>query len=428
LRFERRFLKPILAALRNLRYTAIVPRDKDRILVQGNDEQMKREAATLSPEQMWGLKAMIIGDIPATSLDADQINALVRWVDEGGSLLFLAGPQSMGQSGFGATPLADLLPVSVGANAAYIEGEIRVRLTPLGAAHPAFQRVQSQWDRAAPLLSRFNVQSVLPAATVLFSTASEPAAPIVVSRRYGHGKVTIVLTDSTWRWQLAHGTGERGRSARGEHALFWEQLIDWLLPDLSEDAPDEHQVQLITDRLTYEINDVVTLMAGVQSADGSVVPDARVLFSIAAANGRTIKRSGILQEQAGQIAETVYVAEFDVLAEGSYEIRVMATHQGKILGTDQTTICVIHPLIEFANTDPDHELLNELADLSEGQVLDPQDLANLSDIISLSPREVWVQPHAEADAEPVWDRWWILTVFIALMTTEWTVRRMNQWV
>ena len=43
---------------------------------------------------------------------------------------------------------------------------------------------------------------------MLLATADGNHYPIVVSQTYGHGRVAMVLTDSTWRWQLGFELSE----------------------------------------------------------------------------------------------------------------------------------------------------------------------------------------------------------------------------
>ena len=61
-----------------------------------------------------------------------------------------------------------------------------------------------------------------------------------------------------------------------------------------------------------------------------------------------------------------------------------------------------------------------------GHILEPQQLGDLARYIPLAPRKVLVQPNADKDTEPVWDRWWLLALFVGIMSAEWFVRRTNQ--
>lgn len=427
LRDERRFIKPILETQRGLRYTTVVQQDASRVRVDGNDDQMKQSAATFSAEQLRGIKAVILGDLPASALSDEQIVTLVDWVDKGGSLLIAAGPASLGEKGLVSTPLEKVMPVDLASGAQYVEKEFKVKLTPEGAAHPAFQKVKINWDAVPALLSRFDVSGIRPAATTLISTASDAKEPVVVSRVYGHGKVAIVLTDSTWRWQLGFDPSQTGGDREASpHNIFWRQLIDWLLPDLKQEGGGGGQVQLITDRTAYDLNDTVTLMASVRSPDGSVVQNATVEFVIASPDGRPIQRSGKLD--ASQAVGAVYTAAFEAFAPGAYDIQVTAKVGDQTVGTDQVTIQARQPMVEFLNTTPDKLLLRQLAEASGGRVVEPSMLSNIASLANLEPREVEVQASAERDAVSAWDRWWLLAAFIALIAGEWFVRRKNQWV
>jgi hypothetical protein len=180
--------------------------------------------------------------------------------------------------------------------------------------------------------------------------------------------------------------------------------------------------------LQYEVNDQVTLRVSVQGAEGVALPQAGVDLLVATPDGQSIRRTGRLQEEPGRAGEAIFIAHFDADTAGHYAIQATATVDDKTLGTDKLQVRVTQPLIEFALTDPDHELLRELAELSGGKVLQPTLLADLARIVPLQPRKVLVQPNADEDAQPVWDRWWLLTLFVLLVGTEWFIRRKNQWV
>ena len=301
LRSERRFLKPLLAAQPNVRYTAVVRQDRQRVMIDGNDAQMKKDAADLSPDQLRGVKAVILGDLPAAALSAAQAAALSDWVDKGGALLLMAGPSNLGPAGFATTALAKVLPIALDPPPRYVEKEFHVDLTPEGAAHPAFQKIKKSWVRAAPLLSRFDVSGLHPGATVLMASADP-------ERSAGRGQPAI------WAWQggggadrfdLALAVGVRPVAnpaqpktpkaeipAKGsDYAIFWRQMIDWLLPDVKETGAGggAGQVQLIADRTQYDLNDHVLLLASVHGSDGAAITTADVQFTITGPDGRAMR-------------------------------------------------------------------------------------------------------------------------------------------
>jgi len=428
LRQERRFLKRVLESQPTLQLTAIVQQGAERLLIQGNDPEMKAQAGILEPEQMARWKTIVIGDLPAAAISPEKILALAEWVDKGGALLLLAGPESMGADGLAGTALNKLLPIKSLKDLEYIESEFRVALTSEGTAHPAFQRVQNRWADAPSLLSRFNVGGVKAAATVLMATADRQHLPITVSQNYGRGKVAVVLTDTTWRWQLGFESSASDSSSVSPHAMFWNQMIDWLGPELKEEQAKAGQVQLISDRLEYEVNDEVILVVSVHGADGTLLEDASVEVTVATPDGRPIKRTATLEQAGDEVSSPVFTASFQAYAVGEYAIQTTAKRAGKSIGSDHVSVRVRHPSVEFTRTDPDRQLLREMAGVSGGKYLQPADLDRLAAVTNLAARKVLVQPNAEADAEPIWNRWWLAAAFTTLMSGEWFIRRKNRWV
>ncbi|QNN23228.1 hypothetical protein HED60_13420 [Planctomycetales bacterium ZRK34] len=426
LRFERRFFNQILEKQRSLRYTSVVPIDGERVMVQGNDPDGKRFGAAFSPEQLVGLKAIVIGDVPASQFTGQQIAALYDWVDKGGALLIMGGPASLGDKGFAGTQLGKLLPITPAQSHAYLEGQYPVDLTAEGAAHPAFQKVKGRWGNAPPLLSRFAVAKVKPTATVLMMTTDTNAAPIVVAQNLGKGKTAVVLTDSTWRWSLGYDQRTQSVGGQSPHTAFWSQLVDWLLPELTDTDRGQNQVQIITDRQAYEVGDQVMLMISVRDAAGEVVRDAEVQVTAATPDGRPVQR--VAKIDPSDTAGALYTASFEAYMPGEFTIGVAAKRETADLGSDRVSIQVTQPIVEFTQTDPDPQTLTKLAEKTGGSVLNEMQLGDLAAKINMTPRQVTIQPSADADAEPAWNRWLLLLAFIGLMSGEWFIRRKNQWV
>ena len=64
---------------------------------------------------------------------------------------------------------------------------------------------------------------------------------MVVTQRFGQGKVTAIMTDSLWRWQLGPEAGKAKPYDR-----FWKQMISWLLP--REESLDKVRLEIFSDR------------------------------------------------------------------------------------------------------------------------------------------------------------------------------------
>jgi hypothetical protein len=424
MRDEWRFLKTVLAGQQHLRYATAVQLDDQHVIVQGNDEALKQTATRFSAGDLQQLKVLILGDLPAAALTAEQRALIVDWVDRGGALMLLGGPASLGEQGFAPTSLGEILPAVFPSKLTYVQAEWPVKLTTQGAAHPIFQRVEANWAAAPPLLSRIAVQDVKPAANVLLVTDQPPHAPIAIAYQYGHGRVVLILSDTTWRWQLAFDSAVGGFAGRTPHQVFWSQTVDWLLPELEQPERNEGRVQIISDRVEYEVGQEVMLMVKVVGADGQAMTDSEVAITVATPDDRPIHRDATWQSDT-----EAATARFETYAAGPHAVQAVATRpDGSTIGSDELTLRVTQPVVEFADTTPDRALLEKLAEATGGVLLEPAVLGRLTEVINLQPRELMIQPNAAVDAEPAWNHWYLILAFVGVMGTEWLVRRMNRWV
>ena len=80
---------------------------------------------------------------------------------------------------------------------------------------------------------------------------------------------------------------------------------------------------------------------------------------------------------------------------------------------------VLSDPFENRNPLPNHDLLNRVASVSGGQVLEsPDQLAEI-----LSERTVTREAPIES-RQPAWDRWWWLAALVGLLSVDWIWRRL----
>ena len=90
--------------------------------------------------------------------------------------------------------------------------------------------------------------------------------PLVVSSRFGQGRVVVVLTDTMWRWRLA----ARGWSSElSPHDTFWTQLMDWLIPK-EQDKENSSRIELFTERTNYNFGERPEIRAIVRTPTSGV--------------------------------------------------------------------------------------------------------------------------------------------------------------
>jgi uncharacterized membrane protein len=418
-RWEFKFVSRVLAAYKNVEHTSVVRMGPGKTIIQGTKPAESALIAQMTPAQLQRLKAIIIGDVPRTFFTQEQLATIAAIVEQGGAVLLLAGKESFGAKGFGGTPLERVLPCQLLPRASYAERRFRVRLTADGKAHPAFQDVDLPWGRAPELISLVGVGTLKPGATVLMRTADEQGLPVVVAHRYGRGKAAVVLTDCTWRWKL--GMAESGME-KDLQTIFWRRLINWLMPE--EKAEKEKQaVQLIADKMQYDLQEEVGLTITTTDADGNPARKAKVFCHVYAPDGKTIEREAAFGKPPGAPESQAEAFHTSVVPHvgGKYKVVATATLEGADLGRDELSFLVGDTSIELTETDPDRELLRALADRTHGRYYEPGEARRIADDMVIQTRK-----HTWTEKKPVWDRWWVFFTFIGLVSVEWMLRKSRQ--
>lgn len=416
-RWEFKFLSRVLAAYKNIEYTAIVPTAPEEVKIAGTNPADAARIAAMTPDQLRRLKAIIIGDVPRTFFSPEQLATIAALVEQGGSVLLMAGKSSFGLEGFGRTALERVLPVYLHKTASYMERRFRVRLTNEGKAHPAFQEMEHDWSRAPELISMVGIAGLKPGATVLMETTDGESLPVVVVHRYGHGKAAVVLTDCTWRWRLGLADGTIDVDLQ---TIFWRRLITWLMPEEKAEK-EKRAVQLVADKLHYELNEQATLTVTATDAEGKAVRNAKVVCRVYAPDGKTIERQAALTRIGGGEGAEAYVATFTPYTGGKYRVVATARQDGVDLGRDQLALVVGDTSIEKKETDPDRDLLKRLATSTNGRYYDSLEGERVADDLELVPKK-----HTWRKTQEVWDRWWVFLALLGLVGAEWTIRRMRQ--
>jgi biopolymer transport protein ExbD len=202
-RWEYRFLKNALVRDADVRAHVLLTS-----VMEPQEHSEGLEPLTGFPQKL-DYDVVILGDVPASRVPLDRIEAYVR---DGGGLILIAGADS--------NPPADaalkaLLPVTVGRA---VSGEMRPRLTEAGRAHPITKDLNVGAEDFPSLISVLEVKPV-EGATVLADVGDD--LPLFVVKDHGKGRVFFSATEDTYRW----------RWLRGDNPLFyplWQRAMRWV--------------------------------------------------------------------------------------------------------------------------------------------------------------------------------------------------------
>jgi hypothetical protein len=339
------------------------------------------------------------------TLGAERARSLVKFVDEGGSLILLGGDDAWSANGFAATPLKELLPIQRDWSAPSREGTFNALLTKEGAAHPALQSLVKKWTKAMPVLSIYPGSRPTAGATTVMSADNEP---LIVTQRFGQGKVAAILSNSLWRWQLQPGQQD-------EYLSFWDGLIQWLMPQASQ--VDQLNLDLSADVEQLFLGDSLNLTARAGGSRAASAANIPVTVEIQTPDGRKIPYP--MQPAAGPgDAGPLYTASYKADTGGMCTAVATATLDGRRIESPPFSFYVKPFTPETSPTPQAVALLEQLAKASGGQFCEPEQLDQ-----ALSALDIRTSRQERVSYTSLWNTPFILGGLMLLLSADWILRK-----
>jgi len=371
--------------------------------------------ADMSEGDLLQFKVVILGNLSATELTAGRAANLVRFVEAGGSLVLLGGTRGWGVDGFANTPLQALLPVrSHGTVVEEGREPFTAALTETARVHPAFAGDDRLWDVIPPVLSVFPDAVPKPGAEVLVE-ADTPRGrqPLVVTQRYGHGRVAAIFTDSLWRWQLSPETQQQ------PYARFWTQLLAWMLPEADE--TDKRRLELFTDQDQLHIGENVELSARFPNPEmqASAAPDIRISLP----DGRVMQFPMIAQQVVtpGGKSYPGYSLRYKPELPGSYSAEAVLGTGADRIASDPASFHVRAFSPETSPRPVRGDILRLLASAGGGRYFETIEALNRA-LLNL---QVSVMEEERVEFESLWRRWPVLLLMMLLAAGMWILRKIQ---
>ena len=271
---------------------------------------------------------------------------------------------------------------------------------PAELADPAYGWSQLQYAQ------RIEPARLKPTAEVLAQTAApvgEAHLPLVIQIRYGAGRSLYVATDEIWRWRYG-----RGETLPDQ---FWIQMIRMLgrgsLMTAGEGAalevnPRRAEVQRPI-RIELQLLDARLIEAG----------RAGIAAVLETQDGR---RLDDIELRRPPLSEDRFVATYLPEVIGRLRVRIADPTMPE-MGLSMP-VEVYAPEGELRRPEADHDLLHRLAAETGGWVLQPDQVADLPEL--LPNRAVRT---LDPLREPIWDTPLAFALVLLIVTAEWIGRR-----
>lgn len=362
---------------------------------------------------------IFIGDVGVkddqlTSEQCELIRGLVE--NQASGVIFMPGPQG-NQMSLLQTGLSDLMPVildekkpggfseSIAAPLSLTSEGRGSLLTMLGEneqENPEIWRRLPGFFWHAPVIKAKGGTEVL--ATHGNRRDKFGPVPLLVTKPAGSGKVLFMGIDSAWRWR-------RGVEDL-YHYRFWGQVARWM--SYQRNMAAGQRVRLFFTPERPEPGATVTLNANAFDANGAPLESGTVAVDLTSPDGRTSR----VELQKNDSAWGAYSGRFKVDLPGAWKIR--ATASGAEDNPLETTLLAQGVEIEKTGQPARPEVLEEMARVSRGRVVQPAQLGDLIKEINALP-----EPRPLESRIPLWSHWGTLAALITLLGIFWTGRKLN---
>ncbi|HJN46589.1 MAG: glutamine amidotransferase [Vicinamibacterales bacterium] len=413
-RWEVKFLRRAVADDENLQLAVLQRTAENKYMRMGVEDAEDLLEFPRTREELFSYRALILGGIEANHFTPDQLRMIADFVSErGGGLLMLGSQRSYAEGGYAGTPVADVLPVVLDESAVDGESsffvETEVRPTRAGATHPATQIADTEeasgarWAELPPITLVNAIGEVKPGATELLTSADESLV-VLAFQRYGAGKSLAFPVQDSWMWQMHADIPVDDQT----HEILWRRLLRWMV----DGVPDQVVAEVPKDRV--ELDETVSLDAEVDDANYEEINTSQVSAWIIDPDEELIEVP--MDWTADRDGE--YASNFTPSKEGLYEVRVEATNDDELLGSDTAYFRVAPSDSEYYDSTMRAPLLERIADETGGRFYTSDTVDSLVDDIQTVGGGVTV-----VEERDLWDMPVLLLLFFVLVLGEWGYRR-----
>jgi uncharacterized membrane protein len=400
-----------------------VERYDQPVLVRLNprDELEMRTGFPRTPEQLYGFHAVIIGDLEAEFFSPDQAALVQRFVSErGGGFLMLGGMESFRQGKYEHTPVGDMLPVYLDREDGLPPpGPYRFDLTREGLLQSWARLRDNEADERARLQSMTPFQvlnpirEVKPGASTIARVvdAKGQAHPALVVQRFGRGRTAALAIGDVWRWGMHDPDSHRDMDKA------WRQLARWLVADVP------NRVELSVEPAPNESNGSMRIQVRVRDEKFQPLDNAAVTLQVEpvlATEAPGLSTNAVrLQPEPASAEAGLYQAVYVPHLTGGYRASVSVTNsEGVQVGTAVAGWSTDLAAEEFRSLTPNVGLLEAIAGRTGGKVIVAR---NLDQFARDLPHRA--APVMEPWTRPLWHTPAMFALAIALLASEWGLRR-----
>jgi uncharacterized membrane protein len=396
-----------------IKLTSVYRKNAEVVLIDGTRQDGDEVFTSGFPEDEKVLNlytCIVLGSFPSELLGSDALEGLRKYVEAGGNLVMLGGPQSFDKGGYYNTAIAPLIPWKENRSGRGIStGQFPVTVPPEGAGHGLSAATAAILDGVtAPVFYSVNTvgEPRSGALSLLNASVGAQIVPIVALQPYGKGQTLGVATDTLWRWGRLDG------DISGAVHQFWRDSIRYLAGEIE----GGRFLTVEWDSKRYRPSEQANAEIGIvgRYAEGEVHLKGSV------EHAGTSQDLSIVLKDGNDFQTKVFFPE-----RGDYTVKLEATRAGEPLDSYERVIRVGSNVSEGASLTVDHPFLQNLAARSGGyyhREADAEELMERINAMLMTSAEPHDTPLVRAPALFNVLPFYILLVLGALLW-EWILRR-----
>jgi hypothetical protein len=372
------------------------------------------------PDVRWGeYDVFVLGEVPDGALPRGGVEAIARLVSgDARGLVVFAGAQALSH-----TTLRRALPLRI-EDASTLDGaKVRPPIPLIG--HPALAIAENRtsdaaaWAALGPLDDIPASASALGGAQVLLK--AEGGQPVLVAEQTGSGRTAVFASGQTYAW------ADDPSAPEGAYGRLVRSLVSWAAG--RESSRGVISVRLSRHRLRR--GDMVSLTAHVNRTRArelgfserfveSLDLQMRVSAPDEYPSEPSGKRLSFGAPRRLEMRAEEYATSFLAETGGVHRIVVEPVMSDERLEPARSAFVIEESDRDFAVLEARPEELKKISEATGGMHVDARDADKVLKAVRNGPAEVAAVARRRMS---LWDRWWIVSLLLAALLSEWWMRR-----
>lgn len=395
-------------------FTALFRTLSEHFTVQGDRNPIDDDLQAGFPDSEKILKrfdCLMLGSFPADAWTSDQVQALMRYVEGGGAVIILAGPDTFGPRAYAHTLLAPLFPWQIEQSLAEVmTGTFPVSMPMTALSHPIMAGLDQRLkEELHPSLDSVYQPGPLKAGAMVLLEAQHGRGviPVIAVQSFGKGRILGLASNTFWKW------ARRSKALKEAQGIFWRQAIRYLTGQLE----GGRLLEVHWDRDAYNPGEqaVAGIHVAGRESGGAEFGGALRLSATLATGGETLPL--VVDPVPGQ--PDAYSVSMRFKRRGEVVFRLTASDGTHLLDTYEKTLNVAPLHEEGAQLELNEAFLKALAEQGAGFYAREDTPESLLRYLQAQVvRKSRVTETSLCRSGP-----WFILLILALLVIEWTLRR-----